>query len=154
MIRVGKGMVEEFSLGQNRIGIEIDISRLSPSLSRRSKGRFCSQRHISFVTVLPSTNLLPSRLLSTDLLLRHLSAVITMDPLAHLLLSRFSPRISQPFSLWFEGERVCVPPPYDLHVVGLCFRSTLAEVCMYLDFDWFACFAIDFGISYHIFSSL
>ncbi|CAG7883750.1 unnamed protein product [Brassica rapa] len=100
VIHVGKEMVEEFSLGKNRIGIEIDIARLSPSFSRRSKGRFCSHRHISFVTVLPSTNLLPNRLLSTDLLPRHFSVVLTTDLSAHLLLSqfslRFSRRISQP----------------------------------------------------------
>lgn len=119
-------------LSCSRFSLVRHFSSLSCSLCRRSKGRFCRQRRISFVTVIPSTNLLPSSFRR-----RISSLVVSSRRISSQIVS--SLRISsRGISLRFEGERVCVLLPYDLHVFGLCLRSTLDEVCMYSDRDLLA----------------
>ena len=137
---------QEFSLWKNQIGIQIDISRLSLILSGGDRKRDLALNDASpswplsrrwtdepppksspSTNLLPrrlfSTNLLPSRLLSTDFIPRHLSAI-----------RRWKGMCSS--SLWFA----CI-----WFMFSIYFGRGLHVFRL-----WFACFAIDLGISYHI----
>ena len=96
-------------------------SSLPFSLAAIEKG-ILSQRCISSLTVLLPADLLPRHLLPTLDLSTVLSTVLLTDLLTVLSTVLLSHQHRIP---WFEGERVGVPPPYDLHVFGSRFRSTL-----------------------------